>query len=321
LALDAAKMGEVLFDLSGGVVHTPGFASLFGYPGDQKLSLDDIQDRYHPDDSERVRAHQAAVIAGSEDRYEIEHRVVWPDGSAHWLAGLGEAAGDRSAGNGQLTAVYMDVTQRKLAEEQQKLLLDELNHRVKNTLATVQSIFLHTRRDAETAADFDRSFSARLQALAGVHDLLTQRSWEGTSLSDVIAQTLAPHVGIDEAGEQNIVFGGPAIHLGPNAAVTLTMAFHELATNACKYGALSVNEGRLDVKWTIDRKATPKMLSIAWTERHGPEVAPPTRRGFGSRLIKDGLDRELDAIVDLRYEPAGVRCTIDLPASNKLSIG
>ena len=315
LALDAAKMGEVVFDLSAGaVVHTPGFMALFGCPGERMLSADEIEGRYHPDDRQRIQAHQAAVVAGSAARYEIEHRVIWPDGSVHWLAGRGEMTG----AGGEITAVYMDVTQRKLAEEHQKMMLDELNHRVKNSLATIQSIAFQTRRNAPTADEFDLSFDARLRALAGAHDLLSQKSWEGTALSEVLSQTLAPHMATDEAGQENIAFSGPAIHLGPNATITLGMAFHELATNACKYGALSSKRGRLSVQWRVDRTVAPARVKLTWTESDGPKVETPRRRGFGSRLIKDGLARELGADVTIDYDPAGLCCTIDLPVSSKL---
>jgi len=322
LALDAAKMGEVIFNVPGGsLIHTPGFAALFGCPGDQPLTLAELRDRYHPDDRDSVEAHQAQVIAGSDPHYEIEHRVVWPDGSVHWLAGRGELTADRSGFPGEITAVYMDVTQRKIAEERQKLLLDELNHRVKNTLSTVQSILLQTRHHAQSAAEFDASFDARLKTLSRVHDLLSQRAWDGAALSDIIGQTLAPHVMVGAAGARNIEFGGPAVHLGPNAAVTLGMAFHELATNACKYGALSSEGGRLDVLWTLDRKVAPGSVRLVWTESGGPLVQPPSRRGFGTRLVEGGLGRELEADVKLDYDPLGLRCTITVPISRKLAAG
>ncbi|HEX4180850.1 MAG TPA: response regulator [Caulobacteraceae bacterium] len=321
LALDAAKMGEVIFDLAGGgMVHTPGFVALFGYPSERTLSPDDIQDRYHPDDRERIRTHQAEVMAGSNIRYEIEHRVIWPDGSMHWLSGRGELTGDRSGKKGEITAVYMDVTQRKLAEEHQKQLLDELNHRVKNTLATVQSMVFQTRRNAQTPDQFDSSFDARLRALAGVHDLLTQGSWEGTSLAAVISLTLAPHIAINDAGRKNILFGGPPVHVGPNAAITLAMAFHELATNACKYGALSNRRGRLSVRWAIDRTVVPMLVKLSWTERGGPTVEAPRRYGFGSRLIEQGLVHELGGEARLVFKPEGLWCQMRFPPSAKLGV-
>jgi two-component sensor histidine kinase len=213
----------------------------------------------------------------------------------------------------------MDVTERKLAEERQRLLLEELNHRVKNTLATVVSISMQTRRNAVTLESFSDAFEGRIAALADSHDLLTQNAWEGASLGEVLSRTLAPYAADDDDGEERIVSAGPLIRLGPNAAVTLNMAFHELATNAAKYGALSAGNGHLDVRWSVDRSVSPATVDIDWTERGGPRVEGPFRQGFGSRLIERGLSRELSGEVQLRYDREGLRCQIRLPESAKVS--
>jgi two-component sensor histidine kinase len=213
----------------------------------------------------------------------------------------------------------MDITERKWVEERQKLLLDELNHRVKNTLSTVQSIALQTRRSAPSPEQFSELFEGRITALAGAHDLLTEAAWESASLADVIGRTLAPHLPAGSEGAPRIVFGGPMVRLNPNAAVTLNMAFHELATNAAKFGALSVPNGRLEVCWTVDRSVSPARVELVWKEEGGPPVQPPLRKGFGTRLVQQGVARELDGEVDLRYEPTGFTGTIRLPASHKVT--
>jgi PAS domain S-box-containing protein len=319
LAMDAAKMGEVICDLStGSVVHTPTFAVLHGYPSDRALSLSDIRERYDPDSRDDVLAFNTAR-AGSDEYFEVEHRVIWPDGSGHWLAGRGHVARDSSGQPLEITSVYMDVTARKLAEQRQLLLLEELNHRVKNTLATVLSIAMQTRRNAGTLDQFSEAFEGRLAALAGAHDLLTLNAWEGATLGEVISRTLAPYTADDEDGEERIVSAGPLIHLGPNAAVTLNMAFHELATNAAKYGALSAGNGHLDVHWRVDRTVSPARVEIAWAERGGPRVKPPDKLGFGTRLVERGLSRELDGEVSVRYDRDGVSYRIRLPESAKVS--
>ncbi|MDP3746110.1 MAG: HWE histidine kinase domain-containing protein [Phenylobacterium sp.] len=321
LAMDAAKMGEVVFDIAAGkIVHTPGFALLFGYPGDRRLSLGDVEDRYHSEDREDVLAAKT-VKSGLHEFIEVEHRVIWPDGSVRWLAGRGDVKRDASGAPIEVTSVYMDVTERKGAEGRQRLLLDELNHRVKNTLATVQSIAMQTERNVESAADFSEAFQGRIAALAQAHDLLTLNSWEGATLADVVARTLAPYAAINGDGAPRVAATGPLVTLGVNAAVTLNMAFHELATNASKYGSLSASHGRLDVDWTVDRSIDPAVVEIAWIEQGGPRVEPPRRRGVGSRLVQQGLARELDGEVDVQYDPAGVRCRIRLPSSSKVSLG
>jgi PAS domain S-box-containing protein len=317
LAMEAAKLGEIVFDLSAGVIaHTPGFAILLGCPSDCTLSLDDVRERYHPDSRSDVLAFDTART-GPGEYFEVEHRVIRLDGSECWLACRGHVSRDSSGEPVEITSVYMDVTERKFAEERQQLLLEELNHRVKNTLATVLSISMQTRRNAETLDSFSEAFEGRITALAGAHDLLTRNAWEGATLGEVVSRTLAPYAN-DDGGER-VVSAGPLVRLGPNAAVTLNMAFHELATNAAKYGALSTDGGRLDVKWSVDRSVTPARVEIAWIERGGPSVEPPDHQGFGSRLVEQGLCRELEGEVSLRYHPDGVRCQIRLPESAKLS--
>ena len=212
-------------------------------------------------------------------------------------------------------SVLVDVTERKRAEAHQKLLIDELNHRVKNTLATVQSIAMASARSAQSLERFQEAFEGRLLALSHVHDLLASSAWQGVSLKDLLERTLAPYGG----DEGRVAIEGPAVQLGSNAAVGLAMAFHELATNAVKYGALSAPGGRAVVTWTAHRWSGPGALEIRWVERNGPPVAPPSRRGFGSRLIERGLARALDAELRLEFLPAGLECGMRLPLSRKVS--
>jgi signal transduction histidine kinase/DNA-binding response OmpR family regulator len=212
--------------------------------------------------------------------------------------------------------VGVDITERKSAERRQQLLVNELNHRVKNTLATVQSIVSQSARagNAEAVAE---ALTGRLLGLSRVHDLLTRGNWRGTDLPDLAFETLEPYV---QAGRLTI--DGPKVSLSPNAAVILSMALNELATNAAKYGALSVENGAVEVNWTVVEPAAPEMgsslLDLHWRERGGPKVSPPTRRGFGSRLIERGLAHELGAEINLTFDPAGVRCRVRVPFSSKV---
>lgn len=320
LAMETARMGEAIFDLKAdGIIHTPGFALLYGQPAERQLTLEDIRAAYHPEDWLMVERSRAQALIGDTEYLEVEHRVIWPDGTVHWLAARFHIERDSWGKAVEATAVYMDITERKWVEERQRLLLDELNHRVKNTLSTVQSIAMQTRRSAASPEQFSELFEGRITALAGAHDLLTEASWEGASLMDVIGRTLAPYAPSAINAPPRIIFGGPMVMLSPNAAVTLNMAFHELATNAAKYGALSVAEGRLDVCWNVDRTSVPPVVELFWNEQGGPKVAPPARRGFGTRLVEQGLTRELDGEVDLRYDPQGFNGRIRLPASHKVS--
>ena len=211
-------------------------------------------------------------------------------------------------------AAEREIVARIAAEARQKLLLDELNHRVKNTLATVQSIAAQSLRHGSDVNSVRQSFEARLIALSQAHNLLTRDNWTGVSLAELIASELSPYDG--DHGERVIVTG-EAVWLPPNTAVALGMAFHELATNAVKYGALSNHDGRVQVTWTLAPGSGPRQIRIVWRESGGPPVTPPDRRGFGTRVIVGGLAHQLDGVVDLDFARDGVVCTIvfTLPAA------
>jgi len=204
-------------------------------------------------------------------------------------------------------SAIVDITERKHADQQRQLLLQELNHRVKNTLSTVQSIALQTSKSAETTEEFQQAFGLRLVALAKTHDLLTQSDWKGASLREVARQQLRLY---EQAGANAFTLPDVDVFLKPNAALALGMMFHELATNAAKYGALSVPAGRIRLSWEVDGHGERRRLQLLWVESGGPPVEKPRRRGFGSTLIERGLAHELNGEARLHFEPTGLRCTV-----------
>lgn len=218
--------------------------------------------------------------------------------------------------NGRLTGainMLVDISERKQAESRQKILIDELNHRVKNTLATVQSLSLQTVKHAGSLADFANNFQARLLALARAHDLLTKRHWENAPLSTLAEEVLAPLAG---GAQARVAIEGASIDLTPRAALSLTMALGELATNATKYGALSSENGTLSLSSQLIETAQGPALSIEWRELGGPVVVPPTRRGFGVRLMERCIETDLGGQFDLAFEPSGVCCQMILPIAS-----
>jgi two-component sensor histidine kinase len=219
-------------------------------------------------------------------------------------------AGPDSAVFIKATGVAFEVTERKLWEERQRLLINELNHRVKNTLATVQSIAVQSFREmgAVSGPSFT-AFQERLFALARAHDLLTRDDWEGAELREVIGEVIEPYC---RESSGRCETDGPLVRLTPSMALALSMAIHELATNAAKYGALAVPTGRVTITWTV-LPGEPRCLAVRWQERGGPPVMPPTRRGFGTRLIERSLAQELSGEVNLAYSSIGVVCTIKAP--------
>jgi two-component sensor histidine kinase len=228
-----------------------------------------------------------------------------------WIEIRGQPLHDVEGRQVRLLGVVADITDRKRAEERRALLVNELNHRVKNTLAVVQSIAAQTARGAEDLSSFSAAFQARLIALARAHDLLTHGHWESAMLDAVLRAALEPLV--PDAAQVDLSGCAPGIVLPPATALALTMAVHELATNARKYGALSVPTGHISITChPSDPDATDAVL--AWTERGGPPIqGQPTRRGFGLRLLQRGLVAEAGMGADIRFEPEGLRCTLCLP--------
>jgi two-component sensor histidine kinase len=220
---------------------------------------------------------------------------------------------------GQVSGVFVqgyDVTETRLAREAErrhrrhlKLLIDELNHRVKNTLAIVQGIAQQTFRDDAASAPARQAFEGRLVALAATYNVLTNARWEASDLREVISEAVAGHAPVTG----RVTLEGPPTPVGPKTAVAIAMAVHELATNATKYGALSTDRGRVSIVWTVesDRRAL-----LVWTETGGPRVDPPSRRGFGTRMIERALASEVGGRASLDFAPSGVVCEIrfGLPA-------
>ncbi|MEE1611243.1 sensor histidine kinase [Microvirga sp. CF3016] len=214
--------------------------------------------------------------------------------------------------------IQIDITDQKRAEDHQRLLINELNHRVKNTLATVQSLAAQSFRgmktwDARDLLAAHASFEARLFALSRGHDILTRENWESAGIAEIVGQAFAPYRGLSDDGRLHVE--GPDLRVAPPMALSLSMALHELCTNAVKYGALSVPGGRVRIAWAVPETATGQRLALHWEERGGPPVVAPVRQGFGTRLIQDGLARELNGEVRLTYGPDGVSCAIDVPLS------
>jgi PAS domain S-box-containing protein len=207
-----------------------------------------------------------------------------------------------------LVGITTDITEINRAQRHKQLLIDELNHRVKNTLSIVQSIARRSFKASGVPDHLQSAFQGRIAALAATHDILTRETWEKVDLEELLANAMDA-CGIDP-GRVNL--RGPSIILMPKQAVTMTMAVHELCTNALKYGALSNETGRVEVGWDIAGHE-PARLHLEWRESGGPEVAPPPRRGFGSMMIEGALAIELGGAVTIAFEPGGVRCAIDAP--------
>ena len=201
----------------------------------------------------------------------------------------------------------IDATENEAAKRLQRLLLEELHHRVKNTLATVIGITSQSLRTSDNMEQARLAVENRLVALGRVHDLLLQANWAGAKLTDVIRSALQP---FDSHDVPRFVVQDTAVEVGPETVLPLTMSLNELCTNAVKYGALSNDAGRIEITLMVDKKA--QLFKLTWTEKGGPTVQQPNRRSFGTRLINRLAD-QLHGDVRLRYEPAGFVYEIDIP--------
>lgn len=264
-------------------------------------------DALHPDDAERTaRLWQDAI--GKGVNYEAECRYRRHDGAYRWYMARAEPLRD---GSGAVTGWFgtsSDIHEQKQYQQHLRLLVDELNHRVKNTLAIVQSLAHQTFRSEGVSGEARGAFEGRLEALAAAHNLLTRENWEAAALRDVVDAALHAH----DRKDGRFSIDGPPVRLEPKTAVTIAMALHELATNALKYGALSNARGQVSIGWRVSEGPEPR-LTMRWEEHGGPPVAQPVHRGFGSRMIERALASDLRGTVLLDFRPEGLVCEIDAP--------
>jgi two-component sensor histidine kinase len=246
---------------------------------------------------------EAALDPASGGSFGFEHRICAADGAVRWLQAAGQVTFDADGAPLRALGSSRDVTARRQSQERQRLLMAELDHRVKNILATVQSIALRTLGPGPSG----EALLGRIAALAQAHAILSAEEWRGAELTGLLDAVLSAH----RTAPGRVSLEGPRVVLAPKIAQSMALALHELVTNAAKYGALATAAGRLSVRW--ERLGEPDRLSLVWRESGGPPVSPPGRRGFGSTLIERSLAYEFEAKVDMQFRPDGLVCEIDLP--------
>jgi len=310
LALEAGRLGSWELEIaSNRRLLSPRSAEIFGVPADELLERETWQAIIHPDDRERLNTAFQAALQGRAP-YRAEFRVLAKDGRERWVSSQAVVHRDKSGAPQRVVGIHQDITERKRWEEHQLLLINELNHRVKNTLATVQSIAGQTLRNASSMEQVRDDLEGRLFALSRVHNVLTRENWEGANLREVIEQAIEPYRRHDD---DRFHVAGEDARLSPQMALAIALALQELATNAVKYGALSNATGVVRIMWRIACAAANRRLVLRWEEAGGPAVDPPSRRGFGSRLIERSFAMELGGQATMEFHPEGVRCTVDAP--------
>lgn len=309
LAIDAADVGT--WDLNietGDLIWSERLYAMFGLQHGEALDIASSLDYVHPSDRPRVEdAVAQAIDPAIRADYAVEFRVIGRDDHVErWLSAKGKVFFGPDGKPQRFVGALVNVTDRKRAELHLRLLVNEMNHRVKNSLATIQAIAAQSFTDSHSLPQAKEAFADRLVALAEAHDLLTRENWEGANLHEVAERLASLH-----GGAERFELSGPAVRLSPKTALSLSMALHELATNAIKYGALSAAGGRVRVTWDVAEGQGAARLNLTWIERGGPPVTPPAQRGFGSRLIERGLAAELSGSAAIDFHPEGVVCTIE----------
>jgi PAS domain S-box-containing protein len=309
LALAAGQMGSWEWNVSQKTGSwDQGQYTIFGVdPATFPVTAKNVQALIHPDDLARVRQAFRQVTREAKT-FQMECRVRRPNGEIRCCFGTAAGRFDDKGDLIGLSGVTVDITDRKQAEERQMLLAQEVDHRARNVVAVVQSIMRLTRADSIDA--YVEALDGRIKALSNAHKLLAGSRWEGADLTRLVDEEFAPY----GTGDVEKVFAsGPAILLPPATAQTIALALHELATNAAKYGALSTEQGHVELSWYTE----PGRLQFVWTEVDGPKVTIPSRRGYGTRVLKGGIESQLGGRVNFDWHPEGLRCCFSVPYDKK----
>ena len=305
LALAAGQMGSWEWNVArGSIVWDQGQCEIFGVdPSTFVPTLESIQPLINPEDFELLD-RSFRKITKTTNTFQTEFRVLRPNGDVRWCTGTAAASFDEMGRPIWLSGVTSDITERKRAEERQILLAEEVDHRARNVVAVVQSIMRLTR--ADSIDDYIGALDGRIGALSNAHRLLAGSRWEGADLTRLVEEEFAPY---RASGNERVKSRGPNVLLPPATAQTIALALHELVTNAAKYGALSVDPGYVELTWQTE----PGKLELVWTESGGPQIGPPDRRGYGSRAIVAGIERQLGGLVNFDWQASGLRCTLCVP--------
>ena len=311
LANQIGRVGGYSYDYTTNTLRLgAGTAAIYGLPESaEEMTAEEWRRCVHPGDLGQLAAETRRALAQQQSELICVFRII-RNGEVRWIETRNRFSYDKTGRAAQAIGVSIDVTERRQAEDQKSLLIAELDHRVKNMLACVVAVAQRTREAAKSMDEFLDVLDGRIHSLANAHTLLSRSRWQGVNLAELVRGELAP------CGKNNNTHvAGPEISLGPEAAQTMAMVLHELATNSAKYGALSVKGGRVSVRWRHRQNGhAQSWLSIQWEESGGPNVVPATRSGYGTSVICDLIPYELGGTVDLVHASEGVRCRMEFPA-------
>ncbi len=310
LAGKAALVGSFSYDIGSDQIQvSAGYAALHGFPDETtEITRGQWLLGVHPEDRARLEDLRSRIFSKRSDEYGADYRIVRPDGEVRWIEARCFVTYRSDGCPQRVVGVNIDTTERKRSEDHQRALNAELDHRVKNVLATVSAIITQTPKADNSLADFVTGFGNRIKSLAETHELLSHNRWHGVSLEEIVRCELKPYA------TGNAAIGGPRVILRAEAAQAVAMVLHELATNAGKYGAFSNQGGRLSLRWRWLRNGKQGRLAIEWQELGGPTVLVPEQSGYGTSVIRELIPFELGGTADLDFSPDGLRCRLEIPA-------
>jgi len=312
LAGKAALVGSYSYGVDSDLMHvSEGYAALHGLAeGTVVTTRSEWRSRAHPEDCERVLERRKDAFRKRIGEYPIEYRILRADGSLRWIESRSLILYNKYGNPKRVVGVNIDVTERKRIEDRQRILVAELDHRVKNLLSTISAVAAHTMDASSSMQQFVAALDGRIRSMALTHELLSGHRWQGIPLAELLRRELAPY-----ATRSNTDLGGPDVLLSADAGQTIAMVVHELTTNAAKYGALSRREGHVLVRWYWPRnKAMAEELTIDWQEVGGPVVSGDGKSSYGSSVITDLVPYELGGTANLNFAEQGVRCRLTVPA-------
>jgi PAS domain S-box-containing protein len=316
LAGKAARVGSYAYDVDTDTMQVDeGYAALHRLPG-TSTTRSEWKTRAHPEDLDRLETVRSEAFRQHRSEYGIEYRIVRPGGEVRWIESRSFMSYNNDGHPQRVVGVNIDITERKQVEEQQRRLVAELDHRVKNVLSTVQAVAAHTMDASSSMEHFVAALDGRIRSLGSTHELLSDRKWQGIPLKELVQRELAPY-----ATASNADIDGPEVMLSAEAGQTMGMVLHELVTNAAKYGALSAPSGRVSIRWRLPLNGSAsERLVFKWQETGGPRILSPSKSSYGMNVVREIIPFELGGTVEYVLSPEGARCQLDIPLT-RLSLG
>jgi PAS domain S-box-containing protein len=314
LAGKAALVGSWAYDADKEIMQvSEGYAAIHGFPeGTTKIARSECLAGVHPDDIGRVEQSRSEAFQASRREYSVEYRIFRPGGEMRWVETRCFISYDSEGHPHRVVGVSIDISERKRVEEQQGKLVAELDHRVKNVLATVQAVAAHTMQASSSMEHFVAALDGRIRSMGSTHELLSHRRWQGISLAELVERELAPYT-----TGSNTDIGGPDVMLSAEAGQAMATVLHELVTNAAKHGALSAPSGRVSIRWRLPLNGSADdRLVLTWEETGGPLVVSRSKSSYGMHVVRELIPYELGGTVGHVLAPEGARCQFEIPLAH-----